>query len=328
MTIDIVFFFLSPLATPRPLKRTPGSDTSESAESGSDSEEDAPLSSLIPPRRPGTSLSSHSTPSTVLKPLVDLNAPSSLTGRPVKAPPPFGRDEEDRRKPKDSALPARSQQLLTPVSPGTRPQQLLSSVSSSTRSQQLLSPVSSSTRSQQLLSPVSPGTRSQPLLSPASQNTRDSWVSQSTTSNPRISQAPSSRTVTSYDTPYSDNSSLISPISSKSGNGNRVNFTSSNTPNSVAPPLRPFARRDSPASSTGDSSSGRAPLTPRDGSDTRSTYSRPSAMSANRGGAGARRRKPSVTFEDDKDKERVGATTDEIRRKERRRSEARAALEV
>ncbi|KAF8203849.1 hypothetical protein BJ912DRAFT_215411 [Pholiota molesta] len=34
------------------------------------------------------------------------------------------------------------------------------------------------------------------------------------------------------------------------------------------PPEKPFAmRRNSPASSTGDSSSGRAPLTPRDGSD-------------------------------------------------------------
>ncbi|KAF8580117.1 hypothetical protein K439DRAFT_328331 [Ramaria rubella] len=96
----------------------------------------------------------------------------------------------------------------------------------------------------------------------------------------------------------------------------------------VSPPLRPFARRESPASSTGDSSSGKAPLTPRDGS---STYSGPSAVNTNRR-PGTHGRKPSITFEDEQDgngKEKQNDTNaDEARRKERRRSEARAAIEL
>ncbi|KAJ7622592.1 hypothetical protein DFH06DRAFT_1447534 [Mycena polygramma] len=137
------------------------------------------------------------------------------------------------------------------------------------------------------------------------------------------------------------------------------------------PPTRPFAaprmQRNSPASSTGDSSSGPAPLTPRDGSD----FGSNSARGSNSGsggreerdggtaawsggvsglvpvGAGGRRMHPnqrrsvSFDFEEDgvgigdgkgkakaKAKPRETPVQEEERRRERRRSEARAAIEL
>ncbi|KAF9446277.1 hypothetical protein P691DRAFT_804414 [Macrolepiota fuliginosa MF-IS2] len=133
-------------------------------------------------------------------------------------------------------------------------------------------------------------------------------------------------------------------------------------------PVKPFAvRRDSPASSTGDSSSGRgAPLTPRDGSDIADVGAgagvgrkqkeewssgvsglgaRPgggagggggSAGAA--GGAGRHVKRRSVSFEEDvkdisvggrlKTKESIDSDDPEARRRERRRSEAKAAIEL
>ena len=117
-------------------------------------------------------------------------------------------------------------------------------------------------------------------------------------------------------------------------------------------PVRPFARRESPASSTGDSSSGRAPLTPRDGSDIGSaggsglgvqakSGESTSAMKGSSNMRSAKRR--SVCFEDDligdsappsvsgrgKTMQKDGREgVDEEKRKERRRSEAKAAIEV
>ncbi|KAG6860862.1 hypothetical protein C0995_006726 [Termitomyces sp. Mi166 len=106
----------------------------------------------------------------------------------------------------------------------------------------------------------------------------------------------------------------------------------STTGSTIAMPSRPFAsgRRESPAgSSTGDSSSGRAPVTPRDGSE------------VGVGGRHVKRR--SVSFEDDLSVRNVrggggrgvvvgggegGGEDGEERRKERRRSEAKAAIEL
>lgn len=103
-------------------------------------------------------------------------------------------------------------------------------------------------------------------------------------------------------------------------------------------PQRPFAsnssiRGESPAgSSTGDSSSGRAPFTPRDGSDigvrSKDDASDVGSTLKARGHA----KKPSVTFEDTQPmRGRERAKTDltgEQRTRERRRSEAKAAIEV
>ncbi|KAG9313870.1 hypothetical protein JVU11DRAFT_4638 [Chiua virens] len=102
-------------------------------------------------------------------------------------------------------------------------------------------------------------------------------------------------------------------------------------------PQRPFAstnsiRGESPAgSSTGDSSSGRAPFTPRDGSDigvrSKDDPSDVGSTLKARGHA----KKPSVTFEDQPVRGRERAKTEltsEEKTRERRRSEAKAALEV
>ncbi|KIJ54431.1 hypothetical protein M422DRAFT_241673 [Sphaerobolus stellatus SS14] len=113
------------------------------------------------------------------------------------------------------------------------------------------------------------------------------------------------------------------------------------------PPVPPFFRRESPASSTGDSSSGKAPYTPRDGGSVVSAVTRGGQGQ----GHGGRR---SIAFEDeqggtgtvrgrDNNKGVVGAggkgkarekeiqdeeKDREARRRERRRGEARAAIEL
>lgn len=112
-------------------------------------------------------------------------------------------------------------------------------------------------------------------------------------------------------------------------------------------PERPFAvRRNSPASSTGDSSSGRAPLTPRDGSEIGVEDKKRDQRSGGAGTLGVKHqhvKRRSVSFEENhpdskplgithsKGKEHTSnnATKDqEARRKERRRTEAKAAIEV
>ncbi|KAF9488209.1 hypothetical protein BDN71DRAFT_1594076 [Pleurotus eryngii] len=121
-------------------------------------------------------------------------------------------------------------------------------------------------------------------------------------------------------------------------------------------PTKPFAKRiESPASSTGDSSSGRAPLTPRDGSEVGNLNPATTGRNGGRkeewgsgvsglglnGGKGHMKRQ-SVTFEDQsdvggktgkggkngKEKSSESPPNEEQRRKERRRSEAKAAIEV
>lgn len=127
-------------------------------------------------------------------------------------------------------------------------------------------------------------------------------------------------------------------------------------------PIRPFAgRRDSPASSTGGSSNGPAPLTPRDGSDigvsggpsprTRDSGGKKReewssgvsglGTASTKSGGGRQVKRRSVSFDDDvkdegmlgtglggrKSKEVLSDDT-EARRRERRRGEAKAAIEV
>lgn len=103
-------------------------------------------------------------------------------------------------------------------------------------------------------------------------------------------------------------------------------------------PQRPFAssrsiRGESPAgSSTGDSSSGRAPFTPRDGSDIGARSKDDASDVGSTLKARGHAKKPSVTFEDTqpiRGRERAKTDlTDEQRTRERRRSEAKAAIEV
>ncbi|KAF7325193.1 hypothetical protein MKEN_00563500 [Mycena kentingensis (nom. inval.)] len=112
-----------------------------------------------------------------------------------------------------------------------------------------------------------------------------------------------------------------------------------------SPPQRPFAapakRQNSPASSTGGSSSGPAPITPRDGSEVGSV--KPAPKEEERvwsGGASgllppnrkaAQRRSVSFDFDEEvgaKAKARTTEREEEERRRERRRSEAKAAIEL
>ena len=111
-------------------------------------------------------------------------------------------------------------------------------------------------------------------------------------------------------------------------------------------PERPFAvRRNSPASSTEDSSSGRAPLTPRDGSEI-DVRDRKRREWSGLGVKNQHFKRRSVSFEDDqpdpklrgiphsKGKQHTNSNATindedrEARRKERRRGEAKAAIEV
>jgi serine/arginine repetitive matrix protein 2 len=136
---------------------------------------------------------------------------------------------------------------------------------------------------------------------------------------------------------------------------------STNTSSSPAfnrPPQRPFAMRDnSPSSSTGDSSSGRLPITPRDGSEIgrglgrgvrgkqqlfRTTESfdvgNDGLLSASNSEMGLKAKKlahrKSASYDDSTLKavmrggNGVPSITDEDRRRERRRSEAKNAIEV
>ncbi|KAJ3794227.1 hypothetical protein GGU11DRAFT_845778 [Lentinula aff. detonsa] len=115
------------------------------------------------------------------------------------------------------------------------------------------------------------------------------------------------------------------------------------TPMSRFPvPSKPFASQ-SPASSTGDSSSGRgAPITPRDGSDIGNgmshTVSKEEQWGSGVSGLGfgtKHGRKRSIAFDDEagnegsgKNKSKETPEGEEARRRERRRSEARAAIEL
>lgn len=136
--------------------------------------------------------------------------------------------------------------------------------------------------------------------------------------------------------------------------------SSNNSPSPALnrPPQRPFAMRDnSPSSSTGDSSSGRLPITPRDGSEIGSELGRgirgkrqmlrateslgvgsDGLLSASNSEMGLKAKKlahrKSASYDDSTLKAAMKAgggmptTTDEARRRERRRSEAKNAIEV
>ncbi|KAI0830872.1 hypothetical protein BC628DRAFT_909549 [Trametes gibbosa] len=134
-----------------------------------------------------------------------------------------------------------------------------------------------------------------------------------------------------------------SPVTDTGGQYPRARTSSLATFSSFPAPPRPFAvsnsgfglRGNSPASSTGDSSSGRTPITPVDGSDLSATA--PSTISAQKRG---HRKSASVSFDEpergrpgardrDRDAEKAeGSDPDERRRRERRRSEAKAAIEL
>lgn len=153
----------------------------------------------------------------------------------------------------------------------------------------------------------------------------------------------------------------IGPPQEKASSKPSSGLTSSRVIPSSQPPQRPFMigkRQESPASSTGGSSNGKAPLTPNDGSDyfapdIRSSGDSPNGSavgvpSAMKGGRGHAKRVSAVSFselppelaKEDKGRGRSSSVTTagreidltleerENRRRDRRRSEAKAAIEV
>ena len=150
----------------------------------------------------------------------------------------------------------------------------------------------------------------------------------------------------------SDQSDSLPPVAkaTSSSSKQRSSMSLLNSRPGTTMPTRPFAggggrrERESPASSTGDSSSGRAPVTPKDGSEigvgkgVNGAKERGwgSGVSGLGGPGGKHFGRQSVSFEEDvrpvgdggvsgKAKTSLG---DEERRRERRRSEAKAAIEV
>ncbi|KAF7783967.1 hypothetical protein Agabi119p4_132 [Agaricus bisporus var. burnettii] len=181
---------------------------------------------------------------------------------------------------------------------------------------------------------------------------------------PKTPESNGSEAVSSSNAPSSSaSSSQASRHRAKTVGGGMPNQTFSRPANSSpvpTMPAKPFAmRRDSPVSSAGDSSSGRAPLTPRDGSDIYpsrkpgdkgkdrgeewgsgvSGLSVPSSKGTATAHAPRHVKRRSVSFEDEiKDQiavssagrklKEVESDDSEVRRRERRRSEAKAAIEL
>ncbi|KDQ62925.1 hypothetical protein JAAARDRAFT_44009 [Jaapia argillacea MUCL 33604] len=187
----------------------------------------------------------------------------------------------------------------------------------------------------------SPPASSAPSNSPAPRKLTNSALS-SPAASPPSSNAPVPRKSTS--------SSASSP-STVSGSGrptlvslipaSATGFGNAPIPNKPFAPHPRILRGNSPSSSTGDSSSGRAPYTPRDGSEygndrDRDRWDAKSAASAKK----SHRKSGSVSFEDELDArgrsgaiarermEKVDIEVEENRRRERRRSEAKAAIEL
>ena len=262
------------------------------------------------------------------------------------------------RRPKSSTpiIPASSQ---TPRPPGDQPQSQPMSRPQPPRSVKSTPDVSGSRKAVMTskTQPAPPTSRRKQALSTASTSSESSFESSSPVP-PVVKQRQppvQSRPPQSVSRPRSATmSTLITAISPSPTN-------SSNNSSSSAfhrPPQRPFAMRDnSPSSSTGDSSSGRLPTTPRDGSELGSELGRgirakrqtsrttesldlrnDTLLSTSNTEMGLKAKKlshrKSASYDDStlkaamKGGGTVTTMNDEERRRERRRSEAKNAIEV
>ncbi|KAL5494781.1 hypothetical protein ACEPAI_243 [Sanghuangporus weigelae] len=412
------------------------SDTSESSSESDSSDEDAPLSALKVPKRPGSAFSQRSDGSSTLprKPLIDLNMKSNpLSGKPLK-------DDSG------AELPKGRKTLISPTDINSRLSQLTTAAglkghrsSSASRSEANLSshtkatpklsfadsakpdsPASTTTIMApprlESLRPVTPGARrasvsalseildssqskaselcpvpvkdrverdtgfrvvSRPqksATSPPSFGSTNDLPQNASTQSPKVShrRQSSSSTFTVTSRPQNSIPPLVTkPLVASPQNGSSVSGSSTSASSSASravpamqksPPQRSFMmggkRQESPASSTGGSSNGKAPLTPMDGSDyfspdVRGTGDSPASSSvgtippsAMKGGRGNLKR-VSVSFQEplevDKDETVRGRKSGlgqpkiqtqaaleerESRLRERRRSEAKAAIEL
>ncbi|KAL5535960.1 hypothetical protein ACEPAF_4054 [Sanghuangporus sanghuang] len=412
------------------------SDTSESSSESESSDEDAPLSALKCPKRPGSAFSQRSDGSSTLprKPLIDLNTKNNpLSGKPIKddsgAELPKGRktfisptdinsrlsqlttaaglkghrsnsasrseanlSSQTKASPKpsfaDSAKsdsPASTTTIvapprlesLRPVTPGARRASVsaLSEILDSSQSKASeLRPVPVKDRVERdtgfrvvsrpqksATSPPSFGSTNGLPQNAFSQLAKVSHQRQSSSSTFTVTSRPQNSIPPLVTKPL-----VASPQneSSVSGSSTSASFSASRAVPAMqkSPPQRPFMmggkRQESPASSTGGSSNGKAPLTPMDGSDyfspdVRGTGDSPASSavgasppSAMKGARGHLKR-VSVSFQEplevDKDETVRGRKSGlgqlkietqaaveerESRLRERRRSEAKAAIEL
>lgn len=244
--------------------RDAGSDTSEDesdAHQNDNSDSDEPLASLVPPRRPGSSLSMASQGSkgssgsparrSTGKPLIDLAAPSS-----INAPPPL---PTNLRKFERSTTEPGRLSVATSISPLLQsPVRITSSPESATLPQKQPQPVRAAARENTGFAVLSRPPR-QSVSMPAAPPTASSIQQQQ-----QQQQRPPSSTL-----PRPASGILKNPFppvmqsndSSRSGSPARQTYLSPSVPRP------PFVRGESPASSTGSGSSRAQPVTPRDGSD-------------------------------------------------------------
>ncbi|TFK56430.1 hypothetical protein OE88DRAFT_1640383 [Heliocybe sulcata] len=414
----------------QPARTTDTSDSESSHTEDETDEDNAPLARLVPPKRPGTSMSTSSNGSATSRtrkpsqpPLIDVSALGLAPPPPHKAdevraansgtPPPSafsptnlterlanltkgiaGRSTDNVATVERDPLSASAAAMMQP-----RPRRNTSSVDIGDVPELFaFSPILANPESTIVSPPPKTVTSSpepmSPATSPAEQaeakrivptpvKQREHTPSFSVTSRPRSTHTVSEPVIMME--PPTPNPALRSnPWYPAVGSGPAPRMStsssgSSSQPSTVRPatlvslippgsgfgntpmPRKPFAehsngsrglRGNSPASSTGDSSSGRAPYTPRDGSDYGNERSwdnmsvSNASSTANTAPRRGHRKSSSVTFEDDviklKDQERergrsgavpkerveLSPKQAEQKRKERRRSEAKAAIEL
>ncbi|KAG8830986.1 hypothetical protein FRC17_003941 [Serendipita sp. 399] len=313
------------------------------------SDDDEPLSALMPPKRPGSSLSSRGSPSPT----------PSFRGVP--------QDNSLARSRSPLISPAPGGDTATNSPPLTRQRHDSSATLNNFNSNTTAKPVHNKTpsvnSSPDPSEPKSPKSRGRKplidLFSSQKATKPDSTTPQSSLPDTDIPKQVPSPTISSSRTPINFRTYNLTPTQDSTFDarsdrtvGTKSSSNLSPSPSAVPIP-RPFLREDSPASSVGNSSTG-TPLTPRTGSEigistVNSVLSLSSGSSSNSG------RKPrptsgikrhSVTFDTNvvvvpnKSSHRreasgasdtsVGKRADPVteQRNERRRSEAKAAIEL
>lgn len=198
--------------------------------------------------------------------------------------------------------------------------------------------------------PSSPPAKSQTTPALKSSPSTLSHRPRSRSSAPLISQIPDQAPLSTPDTrpQVAPPTSRSTPAPARSSLVSKIPATNAGlTANTKPKPFAGAMRRESPASSTGDSSSGRVPLTPRDGSEIgdwgsdmsrlsgglrpvrdKKDYIKRRSVSFDNDGEFDRGRDRGIVRERDRVEKVESPMDGESRRRERRRSEARAAIEV
>jgi hypothetical protein len=327
--------FAPALDMPRPgLKSAMAESETSENESSQSSDDDAPLSTLLPPRRPGSAMSG-SRPSS---PAVSARSARSIPNSPIAT----------SSTPQNTHLRTSSAGAISTLEQAGHGRKTLVDLSVS---------IQKETGKPMHLQPptASAGKKSSPLRSKRSFKGVGNGPTPSASSSSSSSTSPSTRSpvrqlasTNKTETTARGRASMVQAGQLPSAKIHSVPLKSAPEPEPASASasrfmvFRPFARTDSPPSSTGNSSA-TLPFTPQTGSDAGG-----SSVSGSRSGDqehrnAKERRKASVSFvESELEKKgekkvkgmhrREGSETHEDpaedKRKERRRSEAMAAIEV